>query len=41
MTYVTGQPGFALVDEGIGYEGELTPLFFVQKVAYGKPLVIV
>ena len=24
-----------------GYEGELSPLFFVQKVAYGKPLAIV
>ena len=24
-----------------GYEGELPPLFFVQKVAHGKPLAIV
>jgi hypothetical protein len=24
-----------------GYEGELPPLFFVQKLAHGKPLAIV
>jgi hypothetical protein len=25
---------------GRGYEGPLPPLFFVQKVAHGKPLLI-